>query len=273
MNIDWSTVFFMLGSVLITLGILSVLHSATEQLRRGIRDYFTTVKSLSTSGAEWQRMFRHDSEIEVLQRNLRLLMDHLHLETKEGMRIVKKTVPLLLALLALSLAGCYTWSDIAPYVPPVVINPPAPTNAVPPVVTNTPPAPVQVYQYIGNDLRDKAPAGGDQWTAFNGMSVRLAANSVGDLAKAGITYVKGSWYPVAGAVVPVGSITLATAPDGGIIVSCQDFVSTRSGTKYHCVGYFVQFTRDASCFRAGQSTQIPKAQCNETLRIMLGTVK
>jgi len=355
MNIDWSTVFFGLGSVICAWGIVMMIGSATQGLAKWIRNMNAPYKP-ETHDYYWAKLATAERRIEALAKHLDVTFD-------EGMKVVKKTAPLLLALLALSLAGCQSqsynkvtissipdgapvrvsvsdalyrsdgiasfqryykqgssdvfltaedfsgwqfkgWSNDGQLGPAPLganperisfnptatadydvtanygpIQPPSPTNAVPPVVTNTPPVappvvpPAQVFQYIGNDLRDKAPAGGDQWTAFNGMSVRLAVNSVGDLAKAGIGCVKGSWYALDGTVVPKGSITLATAPDGGIIVTCQDFVSSRSGTKYHCVGFYVQFTRDASCFRAGQTTQIPKAQCNETLRIMLATVQ
>lgn len=136
------------------------------------------------------------------------------------------------------------------------------------VYTNIVP-PTPVYTYIPGN---KADAGSEVWNPnFNGMDIRLSVDDVQGFQKVGINYVKGSWYCLDGAVVPAGKITLQGAPDGGIIAACSDFVSTRTGMKYTCVGFYVGTTQ-ATAFRLGKQTTIAKVDCHNTLRYMLATV-
>lgn len=136
------------------------------------------------------------------------------------------------------------------------------TNQLPP-----PPPPI-VYEYIPGDRVDK---GNEIWIANYegiGMGVRLSANDVKNLNRCGIP-AKGSWYPLDHGVTQ--NVLLKLNPDGSVTASATDFVSSRSGLKYHFCGFLVQYS-ESQLVQTNVLT-IPKAQCNETLRFMYATVK
>lgn len=182
---------------------------------------------------------------------------------------------ILLAGFAVVVSGCITppdWIRVRP--PEVVIG--APTNAppvvVPPVeppVVVVPPVVVpEVFEYIPGDRADK---GAEIWIANyenTGMGVRLSANDVQNLNPAGIP-AKGSWYPLDSKVAQ--GVGLKLNPDGSVTASARDFVSARTGLKYHFCGFKVQFS-ESQLVKTGIIT-IPRAQCNETLRFMYATVR
>lgn len=138
-----------------------------------------------------------------------------------------------------------------------------PTSAPSPSGSLPPPS---SYRYVTGDKRDK---GGELWkTSYQGMQVRLSANDVSNLQRNGVP-ATGSWYPLDAAVAG-SAVSLSVASDGGIIASASDFVSPRTGLKYHFCGFLVHTS--SSTLQQVPSITIPRDQCHDALRFMFATV-
>jgi len=127
------------------------------------------------------------------------------------------------------------------------------------------PGPAGDYFYVEGDKGDK---GAEVWNPnYNGMDVRLSADDVDNLRRCGIP-AQGDWYALDGDVVR--NLTLSVV-NGGITVTGADFVSDRTGAKYHFCGVLIGTS--SSQLVPGPTITIPHEQCKNTLRIMYATVK